>query len=556
MDSAGVAISGVAAEKTWLDPDNLNLRGKQKDDLSQLILLLKSRQGQSKAVADCLLGKSSSVSQPVESMRRLVAEVDALAPKQSRETTLAILGRVVGRWNTVHSPQLPLPEFPVRMPKPVPPFTSGRWAGLTRYRAWADAVLNDIVQSAPAEVNDPSTKTNEAVPEGIENCVARVLASAVLWGGILCHKYLGELYSSLSRWPEISECASNRVYVVWFDRAMNCRRWMPDAITTLAMMRLKLEQLPEVAAFTAKHRMEHVLLKYFRTLLPDNDLCPNTITEFIDSSLLHFELRLPRCLTEYAAGRLPSISPAPATWARMVHHKPLLPKTTKITGTVIEEQNRGGDEQPESPDERDDWLAELRQLLGSGDSQLTPSQAQKAIKVRLRGYKGGQLEHVFLRFSEDILLDHQRGRLKTVRDLVTALAKKLPAAVDLKQPGAIPPDTLVSAYSFLLDDAETPSQHKKLRGYLRSWHRWLVRTELSQPIDETDVFGNARQAQIIDARLIMEDEYLKARDSLVDWKMTFDQEADLEKDIRQIAGLILILGYRTGLVSLLPRLWA
>jgi hypothetical protein len=550
VDSSDVEISNLAAEPTWLDPDNLRLRGKQRDNLSELILLLESRQGLSQALADCLLGRQSLISQPVESMRRLVAEVDAQSSKQSREAVLGILGRIVGEWNRAHRLKLPLPEFPVRMPKPVPPFTPRRWVGLAKYRTWTDAVLQDLVRSTSNQERGTSaTSAVEAVQEDIAICVARVLVSAVLWGGLLCRKNLEQLYSSLSVWPEISECAHDRVYVTWFDEAKNCRRWMPDAITTLLMMRLKLEHQTEVAALAAEHRMESVVLRYFGSVLPDSPSIPNSLFEFIDSSLLHFELRLPRYLTEYAAGKLPSASPNPATWARMVRGKPQEIKTANIAETVSDEaDSEDSDANPESPiDKGDDWVSELRRLLGSGDSALTPLEARKAIKMRLQNSRIDDVGRMFLSFAYDLLFEHKNGRLKTVRDSVIPVAIKLPAAVDLKKPGAIPPETLASAYSLLLEDSSTPSQRHKLRGYLRTWHNWLVRTGRSQRLDEAEVFGRGRQIQTVDANLIMEDEYIKARDSLVDWTMKFDEDANLEEDLHQIAGLILILGYRTGL---------
>jgi hypothetical protein len=550
VDSSDVEVSNLVAESTWLDPDNLRLRGKQRDNLSELILLLESRQGLSQAVADCLLGRRSLISEPVESMRRLVAEVDAQSPKQSRESVLAILGRIVGQWNRANSLQLPLPEFPIRMPKPVPPFTPKRWAGLAKYRIWTDAVLQDLVRSASRQERGTSaTSAAEPVQEDIAICVARVLVSAVLWGGLLCRKNLELLYSSLSRWPEISECAHDRVYVTWFDEARNCRRWMPDAITTLLMMRLKPEHQTQVAALAAEHRMECIVLRYFGLVLPDSPSIPNSLFKFIDSSLLHFELRLPRHLTEYAAGKLPSASPNPRTWARMVRSKPLVLKTTNIAETVSEEaDSEDSDADREGLDDKDDdWVPEFRQLLGSGDSALTPLKARKAIKMRLQNSRIDDVCRLFLSFAYDLLFEHKNGQLKTVRDSVIPIAIKLPAAVDLKKIGEIPPETLASAYSLLLEDACTPSQRHKLRGYLRTWHDWLVRTGRSQRLDEAEVFGRGRQTQTVDASLIMEDEYIKARDSLVDWSMKFDEEADLGKDLRQIAGLILILGYRTGL---------
>lgn len=564
MGSPEVMIPEGAVKAVWLDPDNLNLRGRRKNHLRTLTGMLEKRQGVSRAVAECLLGKDVPVPEPAVGMRSLVAEIHAESPKESGDAILAVLGRVVHYWNFAHTAQnispssadstvevtsLPLPEIPVRMPRPLPPFTPERWAGLERYKDWADAVLEDIVHSA-SQAGWPKANhwgAADTQPD-ISFRIARVLASAVLWGGLLCMKHLEEFYSSLSCWTEISECAGGRVYMTWFDEAKNCRRWMPDAITASLMIQLQPTEFAQVAAVTAKDSIERIMSKYFRSIMTDA-AWSFRLSEFIDASLLHHELRLPRCLTEYAAGRLPSASPNRSTWARMTRSQTI---ETENEPTDEPDWDHAGssdeDKLPGSPENKaNDWVSGLRLLLGSADPKRTPSRALQKIDQHLESFERGGQEKLFFEFAAAMLAEHRRHKLKTIRNLVLGVATRVPVAVELDKPESILPDTLSSAYSFILDDAVSPSHYNKLRRYLREFHRWLEQTDRCATIDYAEVFGSAKQAQAVDARLILEDEYLAARDSLVDWSKNFADDSTGEKELRHIAGLILILGYRCGL---------
>ncbi len=551
MESPEIVVTDIAAEPIWLLPDALNVRGQRKGQLRDLIEVLKSRQGASQAVADVLLGKPGEVPDPLTGMRTLVAEIIAELPKESQDATLSLLGRMVYCRNGVHAPPLPLPEIPVRMPRPVPPFTPDRWGGLAKYRAWSAAVLDDIVRSrARSKAGGGNDSAGGPRPDDLRTRIARVLESAVLWGGILCRKDLESVYRSLPRWPEVSEYTHDRVYVTWFDEAANCRRWMPDVITALLMMQLRPAELPQVAAIYASRRLDRILEDYFKVIFADHDSRPS-VFYFIDTCLLHFELRLPPYLTRYAAGKLPSVSPNPATWARMVGR----PGPSPATATEQSADRRADDpvddnkdDEPELCDiDEDDWVSRLRNLLGAGDAKLSTSGSLGNVKQRMQSHSVSAEEALFLAFAADMLEERRGNRLRSIRSLVLGVAQSLPAVVSLDHPATVSPDTLASGYSLILEDTISPSQHRKLRGYLRSWHRWLVRTDRSQRIDETEVFGTSGKLQTIDARLIMEDEYLQARDSLVDESMNFGDDPRGQKELRHIAGLILILGYRCGL---------
>lgn len=483
-------------------------------------------------------------------MRMLTAQVASEYSREFSNHLLLMLGRVVDQRNRSQTFQLPLPGIPVTMPKPIPPFTPARWGELSKHPDWSREVLADYARSVSAmntwkrATSNDSNQANDP-----ELHVGRILASAVLWGGLLCRKYLEELYRSLSRWPEITEYVHKheRVYMVWFDEAANCRRWIPDPLTALMILELSPQLRENVAEIIASRSIDDVFTRYIRTVIADPNLRPGSLSKFIDTNLLYFQLRLPPYLTQYAAGKLSSVSPNPGTWARMIHRKvnspvcgqgePAGPESA--AGEEVED-----DERDTLSGEGDDWVTDLREMLGSGDAELTLSRALKGIQIRLKESDLAPEQRLFLAFAANLIEDRNHGKLETVRNMVMALATRLPGVVELANPRTISPDVFAGGYSMILDDAISPNQHDKFRRYLRTWHRWLVRTEDAQEIDEPEVFGTAARTQAVDATLIMEDEYLKVRNSLVDAKMEFGKDPSGKKELRHIAGLILILGYR------------
>jgi hypothetical protein len=536
---------------TWLDADGLKLKGQRREQLGGLIDFLESRQGVTRELADCVLGHRTSADDPAATMQTLTAQIASEYSKALAHSLLPLLGRVVDQRNRSQAFQLPLPGIPVILPKPIPPFTPGRWGDLAKHCDLSRDVLADVVRSvSTVEASKGATGNDSDRVTDLELLVGRILASAVLWGGLLCRRHLEELYRSLPRWPEITEYvhAHKRVYMVWFDEAGNCRRWIPDPLTALMLMDLKPQLLASVAEITAHRSIDDVFMAYIRTVIADPNLRPGSLFKFIDTSLLYFQLRLPPCIPQYAAGKLPSASPNPVTWARMIHRRVHSPACGPLQLDGPESGESEAEEEDEletfSGDQDGDWVAELRELLGSGNAELTPSRARKAILDHLKQSDLAPEQRLFLAFAANLLEERTHGKLATVRNMVMALATRLPGVIDLRNPKAISPDEFDGGYSMILDDAISPNQHDKFRRYLRTWHRWLVRAEGAQEIDEPEVLGTAARAQAVDATLVMEDEYLEVRDSLIDSKMNFRRDFSGEKELRHIAGLILIFGYR------------
>ena len=538
----------------WLDAETLSLRGSRRNDLRALVDWLNAHDQPQWPAAQCLLGRPAPLPDPVAGMRELVDQIVAELPKSSREPILALLGRAVVHRNEYEPLQLPLPAIPISLPKPVPPFTPDRWSGLARFRTWRNAFLEDIAGlSKPFVAGENSSKNASHGSRNLRMEAGRVLASAALCGGILCRRDLETLYLHLPHWPQAAEFSWGRMYLAWVDENGNCRRWQADAITAFLLLRLPPRELPELAASLAGCRMQQILAQYFRKVLRNSFDSPASPFEFLDSCLMHYELRLPPCVADYASGKQRSSSPDPETWARMVGGRPrpllssrMLEQSAAGAEDTDEDANLAPPTQSPGPIRNADWLSLLRESLTPRTA--APARALQTIKNRLEEPGVGSEERLFLDYAADTVRSGRgrRHRMKTLRERVIEVAKRLPAILDLNDPASLDPEALAGAYTAILDDAISESQCRKLRRYLRTWHQWLAETGRTQALDEAEVFGTSPGMDTIDARLVLEDEYIRARDSLLRPTMKFENDCTGVEELRHIAGLILILGYRCG----------
>lgn len=529
---------------SWLLTEKLRLRGRRKETLRELIDFLKTRQGGTRELAECLLGKRDSVLDPQVCMGALVAEIAGEVPRQSRDDLLTLLGRAVDCRNQRHPYPLPLPHFPVTMPRPIPPFTPECWPCLANYAIWSDAVLADIAHLARC-IKRPGVE--EISCNDLRVRVARVMASAVLWGGVLSRRRLQVNFTMLPIWATASEFIHDRLYVTWRDPDHNYHRWQPDVITTLLLLELRPAQREQLTTLTTSVSLERVVIDYFGTIIPDRTARPRRLSDLLDASLLFYQLRVPAWVTEIAAGRQPSTSPDPLTWARIVKSASSHLTVRAKRDAEVEENEPEINGMKVAGQGEGDWLLRLRAMLGSAKPNQTNDGALRSINRYLREPGLNHEERLFASFAVDALRTRSNDRLRSIRESVIAIASRLPALLDMNKPGSLSAESLSGAYRLILDDATGSSQHRKLRLALSRWHHWLEFQMPNLKIDGREVFGSSRGGASVDSQLVLEDEYLKCRDFLISPEMNFSHDPGGHKELLHIAGLILILGYRCGL---------
>jgi integrase len=567
----------------WFDRDPLKLNRAQGEALDQFkAWLFSAAQGN---VAGVLRGKEHRIDQPKEGMKELVGQVLKTFPAKTAQPMLQVLSRVVRRCNDYSTLDLPLPEFAIRIPPVANPFITDRWGGIDKVRRWRKMLLADIKRNP--FLND------QAQARG------RVLASAVLFGSLVSRESLTAFYGLLPLWnqhAELVECGEpdsasdapgrrggrgprpSVFAIAWTDSGSNYQRWFPDTLTAVLLLRLCREHLVSDSPQTQKKNkrklstdLERDLLNYMRAIMPGGDLPPEKLREVLDAALLDLEVRMPRALTEYAAGKLVSHSLRPKAWHRIMHSPSFdtelrsdttsgkaveqapnesHSKTDEVSPEHVASSDEANGDNEEEVGNEPDWLEELREHLRPSGLQGDKTVALHRIERCLRKPEIPAELKIFAGFAKELLATHtkpgHRITLKTLRTRVISIATRLPALVSLDEPGAFNRDMLQGAYQQILEDSASENQRQKLVVCLRAFHHYLVNTPYAvEELDEGEAFGSANEDLTVDSNLILEDEYLQAAASLK--KSPLPDGKQTNERLRTIARLLLTMGFRCGL---------
>lgn len=362
----------VAGLPVWFDRKALNLKKDQEEPYEELTRFLSSPNAG--LMADILLSKPVSVSNAGKEMEGSVDRLISLFPMKLSSAMLVVLSRVVRRCNERAGLGIPLPEFAVRIPSAKNPFTADRWGGLSKIRRWRAQLVNEITKGL-----------------GIDDMTlayGRLLASSVLLGGLISRNSLDALYCLLPDRFSHLEMAKGRMDVFWCDSDGNCSRWFPDVMTALLLVRL-----PEVQAVSLgkegpgergareiRRALTSDLLRYMHFVCPSGEDAPQSLGELLDAALLELDVRMPRALTEYAAGRQISHSLPPAAWRRIMGSQGSAERMGEVACStpgpessavkLDDGEPQGGnsdsnseDEQGGEPESEPDWLRKLRAEL-------------------------------------------------------------------------------------------------------------------------------------------------------------------------------------------------
>jgi len=372
----------------------------------------------------------------------------------------------------------------------------------------------------------------------------------------------------LPQWRRHCSLEHGRLAVTWTEGGSNHKRWIADPLTALLLMRLPqvsanestTEQRTAASKKAAGSGAGQALLRYFRTADLDRRQWPDNVSSLLDAALL-LEMQVPRVLTEYAVGRHTSHSLRPEAWARLMGRarepgwgEAVSPNDRfgQADGSNTEEQQSGREERAseEIEEAEPEWLPSLRRTLisekGRGDKGVALGRVVAFLNEPMEPEA-----RIFAGFAEELLRQHAGSRadntLKTLQARVVALAKRLTGLLPLGDAAAMNAETLQSAYQQVLEDASSDNQRQKLAGHLRAFHQYLVRKHLVGAIDEGEAFATENEDLTVDANLILEDEYRRAAEWLSSGQKSGAGNRPAEKQLRQAAKLILLLGFRCGL---------
>ena len=367
----------------WLDPDQLKLTKKQQPIFTELLKWLQKREGQ---LAAGLLGSRVPIANPDYEMRSLVNLLIEEFPQEETDAALTILSRLVHQRNeTKTTIKIRLPEFSAKIPPVANPFTLERWGGLSNVRIWRGLLVEEITNSLQTTL------------ETQELAYGRVLASAVLFGGLVSRQVLAALYNILPQWAAHTSLSHGRLAVTWTERG-NHRRWLPDALTALLLLRLPSSPTPTpILGQTERQRyrainsaMERALSGYFKSASKIREQRPANLSGFLDAALFDLELRLPRALAQYAASKQVSHSLRPKAWRRLMGEPPIkdeLPpaqgREAFMTGEPANDELPNNDGESEQEGDFDNWLKDLRNMLNPNSKRDEKGAALKSLRIYL-----------------------------------------------------------------------------------------------------------------------------------------------------------------------------
>ena len=539
---------------SWLEEARLKLTPKQQEVYPRFVAWLCIAKG---TLAACLLDKSQQLGDPSNEMRDLADQLINAITGKDITSAFSILDRAVRLHNAGRRFQLPRPNLVARMPSAQSPFISKRWEHLNKVRKWQEFTFTEITR-------------NQEPGHQAEHAYGRVLASAVLWGGLLSRRSLACFCMLLPNWRSHCSMEHGRLAIEWLEEGSNHKRWIADPLTALLLLRLSRahtnETVTEQEAVAQKKaagaEAGRALLSYFRSADLDRRQCPATLSELLDAVLLLLEMQVPRVLTQYAAGRHISHSLRPKAWARLMGRgseqgrdeaASHAEQSGKPDERETEKQELGKEEDSIEIEEdgEPEWLRSLRETLVSEGSQGDKGRALGKVVAFLREPALEPEARIFAGFAEELLRQHASFRigntLKTLQARVVAVAKRLAGLLPLGDAASMNAETLQSAYQQVLEDACSDNQRQKLAGHLRAFHHYLVKRHLVGEIDEGEAFAIENEDLTIDANLILEDEYRQAAELLSDGQKSGGSKRPAEKALRQAAKLILMLGFRCGL---------
>jgi integrase len=500
-------------------------------------------------VADLLSGREAT---PIEAtaMKTLVADIlGHFRPVREGIAAVELLAALIDRGNRLGLFSLCPPSMPVLVKRPASPFHPKRWPSLSL------APKLRVLLATAVELGKPQTHddTSAALIE-----LGRLLLSAILHGGLIAKPLLEALLTSMGARRPILARLGARVHVelsIGYRGVADAefRRWYPDPLTALLLMRFDQEKLARLCS-TPNASSNKLIERAIRVFLRAHGFedAGISLTRLLDAVRLDLETRIPIYLVGYAARDLVSHSLKPHVLRRL-HGK----RTETIPAPGLAQAEEGAaadyarDTEPEEGLEPR-WWQKLRPLLRLEDRARIQSEIQTLlVEGNDPDFASGSAGERFASFARHLV--SQRGdrkrALSTVRGLLSLLAHRLGGllGVDVTQYGAA---EWAALYEEVLADAENPGQRRKLVAALRVFQEFQKECFAIEPEDGGRLFAYERGLVPVDANLVSEAEFLAIRERFADPMRpeyrVFAHEAGAER-MSEIAWLMLTLAYRCGL---------
>jgi site-specific recombinase XerD len=479
-------------------------------------------------------------------------EPDAKLPAADLRTPIAILRiltKLICRAAKLGFSNLPVPHIPTLRSQAPSPFCN---------------VSKDlgIANSSRTRLEELVGELDQSGGDGLT--IELMLASAILYGAILNSASLVAIVRALTRTDAI-QAVEGRVYIElslsWRGmQDMEMRRWYPDVLTSVLLLRLKRESPDAAQNYLQARKLEMekrdsaiaaALWQDLRKLLRfRGEMWPKSLKAFLGAVTTLAYLDIPPILVSYAQRTSVSHSLKPIVFERLFGLTPRCrevppeqPSKQGIDRQISLFEDLDNIEKPEPG-----WLCELRIAL----REKKPKDALAIVSglgdapppaTTLAGRR-------MIEFTEFLLRKgaaNGRGlAVSSAKAYMVTISKRFVCRLGGEDPAGLEPEALAAAYDQVLEDSESSGEsrgrRRQLREALKKWHFFLATVHSMGKTHHTALFASADELVPVDASILTVDEYREILEHIRKHSPHKDHP-----ELERIARILVVLGFRCGL---------
>lgn len=540
---------------TLWSPESLQLA---KEDIPLLQNLFRWLNRRKHCPLSALLTGKVATEIPSEYRREFLADVSKRFKPFARSVEATNLINSVIAWGNSAGlfSVCPLP-IPFRIQKPASPFLRNELHALdlaTELRVHLDKSIR--TPSPLRRMKTPPTKLAQIA-------LGEILISAILHGGLINTPALSSLLLKLySEGNSALQCLGNRVFIeLWFgyrgQENAEFRRWYPDPLSALLLMRMQKETVATALANTDPDRKSltsfiwRCVSAYLRATQCRNS--PKNISELLNAVTLDLSTRIPMNLVSYASRRIISHSIKPSAYRRL-HGQPAnaempVVEPTRLSPEAADPQkNRKESSRETASSLSPSWLLPIRQSISGNDRDVIINKLEVLLSEGRQGFIRGDVGELFAGFALRTFKQYTEKQLTTARGKVVSLATRLGGLLgtDISEYGD---EEWAALFEETLSDAESSGLRRKLQRTLLEFQTYREQERGAPPFESPELFGPLNALVPVDANLISEQEFLRIREQFHALYKTHEivavgrQQADR---FAELAWLIVTLSYRVG----------
>ncbi|NVK43199.1 MAG: tyrosine-type recombinase/integrase [Oceanospirillaceae bacterium] len=458
-------------------------------------------------------------------------------PKNLNEAykQITVLRHLVIKGNESEIWDLPIPNIPILAAREKGIFTPKRFSSLPCYEKWRytldSSILYDISLSEEAKIG-------------------QILVSSIVYGGLLSTSLLAGLLKMMNSLPSIF---NNRAYfdlsLSWLGhQGSESRRWFMDPLTEILIW-IKNKNQPVIVDYSTFNQTQFtkVTFKYILSFFREAGLGkadhPTSISAFLDTVSLKFDLLLPPFISNYCQRKHLSHSIRQLGWNRIESVDPKL-NTQDIIEDISLERWTSSPALNEDDFKYEKEHGEILPKLPTLPSGLSKEAMKFELDAKISMLEDeNDLLILLFEWGKSLL---NRGKhspkADTVKGYIRLIGNRLYQCLGDERLIDLDTGTIEDIYLELLEDIDSKGLRKKLSQQLYSFHKFLVNNHDVAEIDYRSVLGASYGPTPVDANILLIDEFNQLLQVIEDSDLILNHPK-----LVTATKLLAILGYRCGL---------